>query len=368
MVFGMYISMKSYLVVLLFIFSVTVYSVNAQFTVTSSIAASQESWNTAGAWSFPAGFNPFENFPQNDFDEDASTAGYNGDYGQFIVIDTGDDIKIPNNVVIDLSNSGIDRITLKSGSQLHFGANAKLILPSGAEIVFESGAQLIADNNSSGTFLEIGGNGVWGRQCEPTCNNGTLTGPGTIDENSDPSSPLPVELLFFKSTVNEKVITLEWATASELNFDYFAIERSLDGLTFDEIGQVQGHGTTDERHDYSFVDNSPVAKKLYYRLKTVDFDGYTEYFNIASVDFGGDRKVSIYPNPVVNGSINFTLNFIPEHATEIQITDMVGVEKLRRTVDDQKYQFSIPLSLEPGTYIIRLKTDNFKSVDRILVK
>ncbi len=91
----------------LFLFLSGTVSGFSQFTATTSIGALQEDWNSAGAWSFPAGFTPFEGFPNRDFDEDASTAVFNGDYGQFLIIDTNDNIKIPNNTTIDLRNSGI---------------------------------------------------------------------------------------------------------------------------------------------------------------------------------------------------------------------------------------------------------------------
>lgn len=176
---------------------------------------------------------------------------------------------------------------------------------------------------------------------------------------------LPVSLIAFSAHADEQVVTLSWATASELNFDYFAVERSLNGSNFEEIGQVVGHGTTEERHDYSFVDNSPFIQKLYYRLKTIDFDGYSEYFNIAAVDFGGDKKIWVYPNPVTDGFINIQFNFMPEIGTEIQVTDMRGIEKLKQ-VAGQEFQFKIPIS--SGAYFIRVNSTDFNSVHRVLVK
>lgn len=200
---------------------------------------------------------------------------------------------------------------------------------------------------------------------------GTMTVAGNCSDNNSTfcgTGPLPVSLLFFGASNVEGRMELKWATASELNFDYFSIERSVDAKIFNEIGQVTGHGTTVIRHDYTFEDVFPLGQKLYYRLKAVDFDGYEEYFNIASVDFGGTKQVSVYPNPVVGGFLNIQFNFSPESATLIQITDMVGVEKMRQMRNGNENQFSIPIALDPGAYIIRIQSDEFKSIDRILVK
>jgi hypothetical protein len=66
-------------------------------------------------------------------------------------------------------------------------------------------------------------------------NDGNLTGPGTLDASYNPAtSPLPIQLLFFKVKQTNSGHLLEWATVSEINFDYFSVERSGDGINFRE--------------------------------------------------------------------------------------------------------------------------------------
>ena len=130
--------------------------------------------------------------------------------------------------------------------------------------------------------IKFGNSNTW------SGNDGNLTGPGTLDKNFDPdTSPLPIQLLFFSVNRVEKSLVLEWTTASELNFDYFSVERSSNGTDFIEIFQIKGHGTTNERHNYKLQDNQPLIGKNYYRLKSVDFDEYTEYFNVVVADYSG---------------------------------------------------------------------------------
>nr|GFD54372.1 hypothetical protein [Tanacetum cinerariifolium] len=68
------------------------------------------------------------------------------------------------------------------------------------------------------------------------------------------AAPLPVVLVSFDAQRLGTSATLTWATASERNSDYFAVERSLDGQTFVELGQVASHGTTQLHNSYQFVD------------------------------------------------------------------------------------------------------------------
>lgn len=88
------------------------------------------------------------------------------------------------------------------------------------------------------------------------------------------SAPLPIELINFTANCNGNQV-LTWSTASELNNDYFTVERSDDGISFREIGQVDGAGTSSQQHNYSFIDPQPVSGVAYYRLKQTDFNGQT---------------------------------------------------------------------------------------------
>ena len=217
----------------------------------------------------------------------------------------------------------------------------------------------------SGGALEVKNGSSCGSPCPvaggfSSCNSG--------DAFCTNNSVLPVSLMSFSVKTDNQTVSLLWATASELNFDYFSIERSLDAITFQEIGRVTGHGTTDERHDYSFEDDQPVIGKLFYRLKTVDYDGYTEYFNIESITYSKQKSFVIYPNPVVDSKINFQMNFNANAGSQILATDLSGVEVFRYEVKEAGNEFDVPLNLDPGTYIFRINTGDYVDVKRIVVK
>ncbi|MCP4460088.1 MAG: T9SS type A sorting domain-containing protein [Cytophagales bacterium] len=111
-------------------------------------------------------------------------------------------------------------------------------------------------------------------------------------------SVLPVVLIDFTASQKSNEVELLWSTASELNNDYFSIERSLDGLTFYSIGTLSGVGTSNQVTNYSFQDKSPLQGMSFYRLKQIDFDGEFEHFNTKSVLFETlGNPYSVYPNP-----------------------------------------------------------------------
>ncbi len=124
----------------------------------------------------------------------------------------------------------------------------------------------------------------------------------------DSQSPLPVRFIAFNGVPENNGVMLRWSTASEINNDRFEIERSTDRVTFTKIGAQIGNGTTNNVSQYSYFDGSlPVAPKLYYRLKQVDYNGEFEYSPTVEVNFTGDKDAvpapwQLYPNPYTGSS------------------------------------------------------------------
>jgi hypothetical protein len=113
-------------------------------------------------------------------------------------------------------------------------------------------------------------------------------------------TPLPVELIYFEAEVEEIAVQLRWATASEINNDYFQVERSSNGSDFQPVGaKIEGAGTTTEPLTYEFMDTAPLSGISYYRLKQVDFDGRYSHSDVKAVQVGKAAKgeMQLFPNP-----------------------------------------------------------------------
>ena len=115
-------------------------------------------------------------------------------------------------------------------------------------------------------------------------------------------NPLPIELVGFVATPVGNSVELGWGTLSELNNDYFTIERSLFGVEFEEVARIKGAGTTTTRQTYGYVDTHPHYGASYYRLKQTDFNGSTSFSNIVKVDLGAPDQILVYPNPVARST------------------------------------------------------------------
>lgn len=118
---------------------------------------------------------------------------------------------------------------------------------------------------------------------------------------------LPVELVSFTGEVVGSSVLLRWTTASEIENDYFQVEKSEDGINYQIIGEVEGNGTINSISRYSFVDESPYHGAAYYRLVQIDFDGDYEVHDPISVMFNANSSVlaaSFYPNPTNVNNLN----------------------------------------------------------------
>ena len=102
-------------------------------------------------------------------------------------------------------------------------------------------------------------------------------------------TPLPIQLLSFTAEKNKSTVDIKWNTASEINNDYFTVEKSKDAIHFSKLVIVPGSGNSNSEKNYAAKDNSPYNGISYYRLKQTDFDGKFEYSNIVAVDFLTDE-------------------------------------------------------------------------------
>jgi hypothetical protein len=113
---------------------------------------------------------------------------------------------------------------------------------------------------------------------------------------------LPVKLTSFKGSVIENQVALSWVTATEINNDRFEVERSVDGIDFEKVGEVKGNGNCDVIRVYGFLDKTyfrtfGTSGTAFYRLKQVDYDGQFEYSFIIKVKGQDVVEAVISPNP-----------------------------------------------------------------------
>lgn len=175
------------------------------------------------------------------------------------------------------------------------------------------------------------------------------------------NNPLPVTLIDFKANKDEKQQTafLYWNVANELNFETYNVERSTDGKTFTQIGNVKAIA----KSEYHFSDYHPETGVNYYRLQLLNTDGSYSYSPIRTLLFDKDgTQLNVYPNPVKDESITIHTTDKTLNGKSGCVTDIAGKIILSFKITGEKTLLNASNWL-PGSYLIRLENGmTFKMV------
>ncbi|MCI4666761.1 MAG: polysaccharide lyase beta-sandwich domain-containing protein [Bacteroidia bacterium] len=176
---------------------------------------------------------------------------------------------------------------------------------------------------------------------------------------------LPVELLDFQAEYIQEnnSVSLDWFTANESNSHYFELRRSPDGTSFDEIGNIQAAGNSQEVVRYSFVDKDPLPGRNYYQLKMVDQDGSFEYSKTIETYTPDYQKsaLEVYPNPLTRGeSLNLKIHLPNSFTTDLSVLDLQGrliekVEGINLDLDGNTWFELDTSSWQKGVYLLILE-------------
>lgn len=198
------------------------------------------------------------------------------------------------------------------------------------------------------------------------------TGPvtaGTCSGSACGDSQLPVELSEFSVTINNHFVDISWITLTEEDNDFFTVERSADGINFEEIGYINGAGNSTKKISYSFTDKSPYKGISYYRLRQTDFDGDMEVFEIKAVHYTAIDRLELYPNPVIRGNeLRVVTGAMDEEIIFVEIIDQAG-HLISATSKDGAYSnITIGTDMNPGIYFLKISSGSIVKLKRIIIQ
>lgn len=240
---------------------------------------------------------------------------------------------------------------------LRFQSGQKLRLPCGTQFHLEAGGSLVPEGGGGNSnILELCSDVLW------RTSDGILTGPLVFD----------IELASFEAhyQTEKHQVNLDWSTKSETNNAFFTIERSVDGLNFQAIGEVEGAGTSSLSLYYNFVDKEPLLGDVYYRLKQTDFDGSYSYTEAIHLFIEEANMLYSYPNPT-NEVLNIELHSNQSTTAHIALFSANGqlVKSLSRNLNKGIYKESLNLSsLDQGLYILKVSTKQEIYNQRIIIQ
>jgi hypothetical protein len=238
--------------------------------------------------------------------------------------------------------------------------------------------QLLVAGWDGTVWRDEGNGGTTGTAAAGTVVSATVVttfGPFTLGSSSA-NNPLPIELISFKARVNGNAVDLTWSTATEINSDYFVVERTMEGEKFDAVGTIRGAGDSYATLHYNAKDLQPYNGTSYYRLKQVDYDGQSTYSKLEAVSFMRTEQFNftLYPNPSISKT-SLVFKDIPA-STQFILVDVYTANGNRffsavvetSSMLEETFILEPEDKLTPGLYIISATCGNIISRQKLIVR
>ena len=294
--------------------------------------------------------------------------------GSSVVLTVYDTLLIDGNFEV----SGQSSLVVEPGGVLivtgNFVASGGSVSSNGGDIIVQgdvtsSGSSDITSSGDFyvyGTVSSSGGSSFTGTYADEA----TLSSDNPELYDLVSGGTLPVEFLYVKASASFDNLIIKWATASETNNDFFTVERSKDGINFEEVASVNGAGNSEEVNTYEIEDNNAFSGKSYYRVKQTDFDGKFDYSNVVAVEntSAADVSFNVYPNPAVN-QVNIDISRMGSNV-KIEIMDINGGSVYAADFDGDftsTAQIDVT-SLPRGMYYVNVKASVQSFSKNLLIK
>lgn len=180
----------------------------------------------------------------------------------------------------------------------------------------------------------------------------------TIKRN--PQGALPVTLLDFTGTLQNKKVLLQWSTSAEYNSKQFDIEKSLDGFTYTLLHTVPAAGNSTTEKNYSYTDAN-VADINYYRLKMLDIDGGSKQSNVVVIKNNMLQQSIVYVTNPFSNKINIRFAKIPQGDVTVSLVNMNGKQVFTKVISNPTSRLveieTGNITLSKAMYILRIESE-----------
>lgn len=177
-------------------------------------------------------------------------------------------------------------------------------------------------------------------------------------------SILPVNLVYFTGKQNGKNVLLNWQVNKEINLAKYVVEKSIDGSDFTPISTIPAEASL----NYSYIDDIEynMGSTVYYRLKKIDKNGIFNYSSVFKLSVSGDKRITVFPNPVKNYLYITTENYFSK-PINVMLTDALGRIMLHQSYISSNGQVCIPIqNISNGNYYLRIFTSE-KSFSKSII-
>jgi Secretion system C-terminal sorting domain len=187
-----------------------------------------------------------------------------------------------------------------------------------------------------------------------------------------PALVLPLSFTSIKAWQENKDVTVEWKVENEINIRQYETEKSGNGTQFTNLSATPATANGGRSASYQVTDAHPAAGYNYYRIKSIDLNGRTEYTGVVKVFIGkGKQEIIIYPNPVIDGAITIQLNNMPAGKYAVKLLNNLGQKLLDKIIQHAEGSSSelitVDKNMPHGIYQLEITEPNKEMITNKLL-
>jgi len=178
----------------------------------------------------------------------------------------------------------------------------------------------------------------------------------------------------------DKQVTISWSTASEHNCYQWIVERSASANgKYQEIGTLNGSGTSNRTHNYSFKDEGLAAgQDYYYRLAEVGLNNGRSYFGPVKATIVKPAMYSLsqaYPNPSA-GNVTIRYQLKEDGPVSLKVYNTLGQPVRTLASGSRKADYytvgwngrnDAGQKVSAGVYLYRLEAKGYSATKKMAV-
>jgi hypothetical protein len=184
---------------------------------------------------------------------------------------------------------------------------------------------------------------------------------------------LGLDLLSFNGKINSNgYAELHWVTSKENQPVYFIVEKSTDGVTFNSIATIKGHGNIDDNNVYNYTDPDMISDKAWYRIVMYNDKNYKKYSRTILLN-GQPSGFSL--NNVVNpfsNELDFEISVAQNSKVDVVLTNLSGKQIRKESFMVYEGVNSLRIqgteNLSPGLYILQARNKDIIINKKVLKK
>ena len=190
-----------------------------------------------------------------------------------------------------------------------------------------------------------------------------------------PTGTVPVFFISVKATQqNSQSVHVEWMVENQIHIDHYEIERSPDGRNFIPVGRVDAYNGVSLKYDW--IDNNPLSGNNFYRISSLDLNGFIQYSKIVKVTIGlHNPGITVYPNPLNSKELNIRFHNMKKGEYTVKLFNEAGQLLLQkifyytgRETGTSIFKLALSAGYKNSNYILEvIDTSNDKTIEQVVI-